>query len=203
MTQVKKQLLSRLNQQALVFVGLMGAGKTVIGRRVATILHLPFYDSDQEIEKAAQMTINEIFEIYGESEFRAVEQRVITNLIKKGPIVLATGGGAYMNEEIRKAIQKNGISIWLKADIDVLIERVSRRLTRPLLQTESPKKTMQKLMKQRNPIYAKANLMINSQRKCYHAAARDVVRSVQHYLYSEIDNRNNVHADKNRYCKTR
>ncbi|MCZ2203547.1 shikimate kinase [Bartonella sp. A05] len=203
MTHVKKQRLSRLNQHTLVFVGLMGAGKTVIGKRVATILHLPFYDSDQEIEKAAQMTINEIFEIYGESEFRAVERRVITNLIKKGPIVLATGGGAYMNEDIRKTIQKNGISIWLKADINVLIERVSRRLTRPLLQTESPKETMQKLMEQRYPIYAKANLMINSQKKCYHAVARDVVRSVQRYLYTEINDRNNVHADKNRCCQTR
>uniref|UniRef100_UPI00366AFE86 shikimate kinase n=1 Tax=Brachybacterium conglomeratum TaxID=47846 RepID=UPI00366AFE86 len=125
-TQIKNQLLSSLDKRALVLVGLMGAGKSVIGKRVATMLRLPFYDSDQEIEKAAQMTITEIFEIYGESEFRALEQRVILNLMKKNPLVLATGGGAYINENIRKAIQKNGISIWLKVDLDILMQRVSK-----------------------------------------------------------------------------
>ncbi len=199
-TQIKNQLLSSLDKRALVLVGLMGAGKSVIGKRVATMLRLPFYDSDQEIEKAAQMTITEIFEIYGESEFRALEQRVILNLMKKNPLVLATGGGAYINENIRKAIHKNGISIWLKVDLDILMQRVSKHPTRPLLQTANPKETMQKLMEQRYPIYAKANLTINSHKESRHTVAQNVIRSVQHYLYTEINNRDNQHANQNRYC---
>ncbi|WP_455479379.1 shikimate kinase [Bartonella sp. B23] len=199
-TQVKKQLLSTLDKRALVLVGLMGAGKSVIGKRVATMLRLPFYDSDQEIEKAAQMTIMELFKIYGESEFRALEQRVILNLMKKSPLVLATGGGAYINENVRKAIHQNGISVWLKVDLDILMKRVSNRPTRPLLQTANPKETMQKLMEQRNPIYAKANLTVNSHKESLHIVAHNVIRSVQHYLYTEINNRNNQHASQDRYC---
>ncbi len=194
-TQIKNQLLSSLDKRALVLVGLMGAGKSVIGKRVATMLRLPFYDSDQEIEKAAQMTITELFEIYGESEFRALEQRVILNLMKKSPLVLATGGGAYINENIRKAIHKNGISIWLKVDLDILMQRVSKHPTRPLLQTANPKETMQKLMEQRYPIYEKANLTINSHKESRHTVAQNVIRSVQHYLYTEINNRDNQHAN--------
>ncbi|WP_455481947.1 shikimate kinase [Bartonella sp. B35(2025)] len=195
MTQIKKQLLSSLNQRALVFVGLMGAGKSVIGRYVATILDLPFYDSDQEIEKASHMTIIEFFKIYGESEFRDLERRIILNLIKKSPLILATGGGAYINEDIRKAIHENGISIWLKADLDVLMKRILQRPIRPLLQTENPKETMQKLMEQRYPIYAKANLTINNYEKSHRTIAQNIIRSVQHYLYTEINDRNNKHAD--------
>ncbi|WP_208433648.1 shikimate kinase [Bartonella taylorii] len=200
MTQIKNQLLSTLDKRALVLVGLMGAGKSVIGKRVSTILHLPFYDSDQEIEKAANMTITELFETYGEPEFRALEQRVILNLIKKKPLVLATGGGAYINQDIRKAIHQNGISIWLKVDLDILIKRVSRRPTRPLLQTENPKETMKKLMEQRYPIYAKANLTINSHKESRHTVAKNVIQSVQHYLSTENNDRNNKHASKNHYC---
>ncbi|EJF83389.1 shikimate kinase [Bartonella elizabethae Re6043vi] len=185
LSQIKRQILSSLDNQALVFVGLMGAGKSVIGRRVATILDLPFYDSDQEIEKAAQMSITEIFKIYGEAEFRSLEQRVILNLIKKRPLVLATGGGAYINQEIRKAIQQNGISLWLKADLDILMQRVSKRPTRPLLQTENPKETMQKLMEQRYPLYAKANVTINSHKESPYGVAKNVIRSLQHYLYTK------------------
>ncbi len=184
-TQVKNQLLSSLDKQALVFVGLMGAGKSVIGKRVATMLHLPFYDSDHEIEKASKMTITELFKTYGESEFRALEQRVILNLIKKNPIILATGGGAYINQDIQKAIHQNGISIWLKADLDILMQRVSKRKTRPLLQTVNPKETMQKLMEQRYPIYAKANITINTHKESCLTVAKTVIRSVQHYLDTE------------------
>ncbi len=200
MTQIKNQLLSTLDKRAIVLVGLMGAGKSVIGKRVATILHLPFYDSDQEIEKAANMTITELFETYGEPEFRALEQRVILNLIKKKPLVLATGGGAYINQDIRKTIHQNGISIWLKVDLDILMKRVSRRPTRPLLQTENPKETMKKLMEQRYPIYAKANLTINSHKESRHTVAKNVIQSVQHYLSTEDNDRNNKHASQNRYC---
>ncbi|AQX20527.1 shikimate kinase [Bartonella sp. WD16.2] len=181
-TQIKNQLLSSLNQKALVFVGLMGSGKSVIGKHVATILSLPFYDSDQEVEKAAQMTIVQLFETYGESKFRTLEQKIILNIIKKGPLILATGGGAYMNEDIRKAIHQNGISIWLKADLHVLIERISGCCARPLLQTANPKETMQKLMEQRYPIYAQANLTINNHEEHYHVVAYNVIQAVQRYL---------------------
>ncbi|UTO28369.1 shikimate kinase [Bartonella harrusi] len=199
-TQIKKQLLSSLDKRALVFVGLMGAGKSVIGKRVATMLHLPFYDSDQEIEKASKMTITELFKIYGEPEFRALEQRVILNLIKKSPLVLATGGGAYINENIRKSIHENGISIWLKVDLDILMKRVSRRPTRPLLQTANPQETMKKLMEQRYPIYAKANLTINSHKESRHTVAKNVIWSLQHYLNTENNDRNNKHAGQDRHC---
>nr|WP_100129888.1 shikimate kinase [Bartonella tribocorum] len=187
MSQVKRQLLSSLDNQAqaLVFVGLMGAGKSVIGKRVATMLDLPFYDSDQEIEKAAQMSITEIFKIYGEAEFRALEQSIIFNLIKKRPLILATGGGAYINQKIRKVIHQNGISIWLKADLDILMQRVFKRSTRPLLQTANPKETMQKLMEQRYPLYAKANITINSHKESPYRIAKNVIRSLQHYLHTK------------------
>lgn len=183
-SQIKRQILSSLNNQALVFVGFMGAGKSVIGKCVATMLDLPFYDSDQEIEKAAQMSITEIFKIYGEVEFRSLEQRLIFNLIKKRPLVLATGGGAYINQDTRKTIHQNGISIWLKADLDILMQRISKHPTRPLLQTVNPKETMQKLMEQRYPLYAKANVTINSHKENPHSVAKNVIRSLQHYLYT-------------------
>ncbi|BBL54015.1 shikimate kinase [Bartonella quintana] len=199
-TQIKKQLLSSLDKRALVLVGLMGAGKSVIGKRIATMLGLPFYDSDQEIEKAAQMTIIEFFKVYGESEFRALEQHVTLSLMKKSPLVLATGGGAYINKDIRQVINKNGISIWLKADLDILMKRVSRHPTRPLLQTANPKETMKKLMEQRYPIYAKANLTINSYKESRHTVAQNVIRSVQNYIYTEINDRNNQHANQDRHC---
>ncbi|WP_455477849.1 shikimate kinase [Bartonella sp. B10] len=195
MTQIKKQLLSSLNRRALVLVGLMGAGKSAIGRRVATMLDLPFYDSDQEIEKYAQMKIIELFKIYGESEFRSLEQNIILNLIKKNPLVLATGGGAYINEDIRKAIHENGISIWLKADLNILMKRISQRPTRPLLQTENPRETMQKLIEQRNPIYAQANLTVNSCEESRYTIAQNVIRSVQNYLCAENNDRNSKHAN--------
>ncbi|EJF87140.1 shikimate kinase [Bartonella rattimassiliensis 15908] len=185
LSQIKRQILSSIDNQALVFVGLMGAGKSVIGKRIANMLGLPFYDSDQEIEKAAQMSIKEIFQIYGEAEFRILEQRIILNLIKKRPLVLATGGGAYMNQDTRQAIHQNGISIWLKVDLDILMQRVSKRPTRPLLQTANPKETMQKLMEQRYPIYAKANLTINSYKESPYSLAKNVIRSLQHYLHTE------------------
>ncbi|MBX4335977.1 shikimate kinase [Candidatus Bartonella raoultii] len=199
-SQVKHQLLSSHDKRALVFVGLMGAGKSVIGKRVATLLHLPFYDSDHEVEKAAQMTITEFFKMYGEPEFRTLEQRIILNLIQKAPLVLATGGGAYINKNIRKAIHQHGISIWLKADLEILMKRVSKRPTRPLLQTENPKETMQKLMEQRYPIYAKANVTITSHKESRNTVAQNVIRSLQHYFSTENTNRKNKHECQDRYC---
>ncbi|WP_336293796.1 shikimate kinase [Bartonella sp. CB169] len=199
-TQIKNQLLLSLDKRALVLIGLMGVGKSAIGKHVATLLHLPFYDSDQEIEKAAKMTITEFFKTYGEPEFRTLERSIILNLIKKSPLVLATGGGSYINQDIQNAIHQNGISIWLKADLDILMQRVSRHPTRPLLKTKNPKETMKKLMEQRYPIYAKANLTINNHEESLHTIAQNVIRAVQKYLSTENNNRNNNHASQNRHC---
>lgn len=151
-----------LGRRNLVFVGLMGAGKSAIGRMTASQLGLPFVDTDAEIERVSRMTISELFEAYGESEFRALETRVIKRLLKTGPRVISTGGGAFINEKTRYQIEQGGISLWLKADLDVLWERVNKRDHRPLLRTENPKQTLENLMNQRYPIYALADLTVQS-----------------------------------------
>ncbi|MDQ0321651.1 shikimate kinase [Pararhizobium capsulatum DSM 1112] len=151
-----------LGRRNLVFVGLMGAGKSAIGRMTAQVLGIPFVDSDHEIERVSRMTISELFAAYGEEEFRALEARVIKRLLNSGPRVVSTGGGAYVNERSRRHIKKNSLSLWLNADLDVLWERVNKRDTRPLLKTENPKQTLQNLMNVRYPIYAQADLTVVS-----------------------------------------
>lgn len=182
MARTAARLMSNLGGRSLVFVGLMGAGKSTIGKRVATMLDLPFHDADYEIEQAAQMSVPELFKAYGEPAFRDLERRVILRLIKQGPMVLATGGGAYMNDETRLAIAENGISIWLNAELDVLMERVSRRQNRPLLQNDNPRAVMEKLMAERYPVYAKADLTVNSRKARRDVVARDVIRTVERHL---------------------
>jgi shikimate kinase len=151
-----------LGERCLVFVGLMGAGKSVIGRLSANALGLPFVDSDHEIERVSRMTIPELFELYGEEEFRSLEVRVIARLMKSGPAVLSTGGGAFINAATRALIKNEALSVWLKADLDVLWERVRKRDSRPLLRTADPKKTLETLMESRYPIYAEADLTVIS-----------------------------------------
>ncbi|QLF68603.1 shikimate kinase [Peteryoungia desertarenae] len=151
-----------LGRRNLVFVGLMGAGKSAIGRMVATQLGLPFIDTDHEIERVSRMTITELFAAYGENEFRALETRVIKRLMRGGPRVISTGGGAFINDNSRHHIKSAGLSIWLKADLDVLWERVNKRDHRPLLKTENPKQTLQDLMDRRYPVYAEADLTVQS-----------------------------------------
>lgn len=153
-------LLEKLGSRSLVFVGLMGAGKTAIGRKVASMLSLPFMDSDQEIETVSRMTIPELFERYGEPEFRALEQRVILRLLENGPQVLSTGGGAFMNAQTREAIAAHGVSVWLKADLDLLMERVSKKPNRPLLKNADPRAVLERLMGERYPVYATADLTV-------------------------------------------
>lgn len=153
-----------LPSKSIVLVGLMGAGKSSVGRRLAQRLDMHFVDADREIEDAAGCTISEFFERFGEAEFRRGEERVIQRIISGPPVVLATGGGAFMSEETRSAISRNAISLWLKADIDVLFERVSRRQGRPLLAQQDPKTVLEKLMKDRYPFYEKADLWIESRR---------------------------------------
>src|ERR1700756_3673046 len=139
-------ILSALGARSIVLVGMMGAGKSTIGRRRAARLNLPFVDADTEIEAAAGMTIPEIFEVHGERHFRDGEARVIARLLDGGPGVLATGGGSFMREETRRRIGDKAVSIWLKADTDVIMKRVKRRTDRPLLQTEDPVATVNRLL---------------------------------------------------------
>lgn len=151
-----------LGNRSLVMVGLMGCGKTSVGRRLSARLDLPFVDADEEIEAAAGKSISEIFADHGEAHFRDGERKVIARLLKNGPQVLATGGGAFMNPETRQNIKRAGISIWLKADLPVLMRRVMRRDNRPLLKTADPEARMRELMNERYPVYAEADLIANS-----------------------------------------
>jgi shikimate kinase len=146
----------------IVLVGLMGAGKTSIGRRLADKMNLPFVDADVEIEKAAGKSIPDIFSDHGEAHFRDGERRVIARLLENGKQVLATGGGAFMNEETRAAIKAHSISIWLKADLDVLLKRVAKRGGRPLLENRDPAEVLQNLITQRYPVYAQADITVES-----------------------------------------
>jgi shikimate kinase len=158
-TRLEAAITAALGRRSVVLVGMMGSGKSSIGRRVALRLGVPFVDADAEIEKAAGMSISDIFAIRGEAEFRTGETRVIARLLEGGPQVLATGGGAFMNPDTRAA---KGISIWLKAEFDVLMKRIRRRQDRPLLRTEDPAATLRKLIEERDPIYALADLTIQS-----------------------------------------
>lgn len=164
-----------LGKRSVVLVGLMGAGKSTIGKRVAQFLGVSFVDADAEIEIAARMTIPELFDRYGEAEFRDLERRVIRRVLRTGPKVLATGGGAFMNEQTRKAISRAGVSVWLKAELDVLMERVGRKSNRPLLQTADPRATMQALMDARYPVYGMAQITVMSRDEKKDVMAGEVV----------------------------
>ncbi len=177
-------LLSALGERNVVFVGLMGAGKTAIGRKVASRLGLIFIDSDQEIEHAARMTIPDIFERYGEPEFRALEERVLKRLLSHGPQVVATGGGAFMNAEIRAAIGAHGVSVWLNADIDTLMERVVKKKNRPLLRTADPRAVMERLMSERYPVYRQADVSVVTRNAQRDVIAEEVLSRLAAFLLS-------------------
>ena len=155
-------LVKTLGHRSVVLVGMMGAGKSSIGRRLAARLAIPFVDADTEIEAAAGMTIPEIFDAHGEAYFRAGEARVIARLLDGGPQVLATGGGSFMNADTRGAIKAKGISFWLKAEFEVLLRRVRRRTDRPMLKTADPEETLKRLIDERYPTYALADATILS-----------------------------------------
>ncbi len=161
-TTQEADITSALGRRSVVLVGMMGAGKSTIGRRLAARLRLPFLDADIEIEAAAGMSIPDIFEIHGESHFRDGEARVIARLLDSGPAVIATGGGAFMREETRNRIRDKAVSIWLKADVEIIMKRVKRRADRPLLQTEDPTATVSRLLEAREPFYRTADLTIGS-----------------------------------------
>jgi shikimate kinase len=171
-------ILARLGRRSIVLVGMMGAGKSSVGRKLAGRLALPFVDADSEIEAAAGMSIADIFETRGEGEFRAGEARVIARLLEGGPQVVATGGGAFMNPDTRAAIRAKGISVWLRADFDVLMKRIRRRNDRPLLKTADPAATLRKLIEERYPVYAEADITIDSRDVLHDVIVDEVVQAL-------------------------
>jgi shikimate kinase len=171
-------LAAALGRRSIVLVGMMGAGKSSIGRRLAARLAVPFIDADAEIEQAADMTIAEIFEAHGEPYFRAGEARVIARLLDQGPQVLATGGGAFMNEQTRANIRDKGISVWLKADLEVLTRRVRRRNDRPLLKTADPVATLVNLLAEREPIYGEADFTVLSRDISHDVIVNEIVTAI-------------------------
>ncbi len=172
----------RLEGRSIVLVGLMGAGKTAIGRRVAQALGLDFVDSDHEIETVSRMTIPELFERYGEPEFRALEERVVTRLVRDRSQVVSTGGGAYMNPNTRAAIAENGISVWLKADLDTLMARVAKKPNRPLLKAPDPRAVFETLMAERYPVYAQADITVMTRDVKREEIMSEVIQAIEAWI---------------------
>ena len=175
------EIVARLGTRSIVLVGMMGAGKTSIGRRVASALHLPFIDADAEIEKAANLSIAEIFAQYGEDYFREGESRVVARLLASGPAVLATGGGAFMCEETRARCREH-VTIWLKADIPVLLERVRKKGNRPLLDNPDPEGAMRRLLAEREPVYATADIRIASREGPHQVLVAEILAALRTHL---------------------
>lgn len=171
--------------KSISLIGLMGSGKTTVGVRLARKLGIPFVDSDAEIEIAADHTVSEIFEKFGEEDFRNGERKVISRLISKKPNILGTGGGAFMDRETRKRLKEKTITIWLKADIDHLVERTSRRNTRPLLRTGNPEEILRKLAKKRYPVYGQAAITVETGAGPHEKVVNDIIRKLNQYLARE------------------
>jgi shikimate kinase len=177
------EIVAALGARSIVLVGMMGAGKSTIGRRLAARLHLPFRDADIEIEAAhAGLTIPEIFATHGEPYFRDGEARVIARLLGSGPGVLATGGGAFQREETRRRVQDSAVSIWLNAEADVILRRVKRRSDRPLLQTADPAATIARLIAERSPNYRLADITIASREVPHEKIVEECIASLHGWL---------------------
>jgi shikimate kinase len=168
--------------RTVALVGLMGAGKSAIGKRLALRLGLPFVDADDEIERAAGCSIAEFFEKYGEQEFRAGERRVIARLLDETPHVLSTGGGAYMDPETRALMRAKALTVWLRAELDVLFERVKKRAHRPLLRQGDPREILDRLMQQRYPVYAEADIVVDSTAQPADRTTEQVIDALREYL---------------------
>jgi shikimate kinase len=179
---MRSNIASHLGDRLIVLVGMMASGKTSVGKLLAQRIGIPFVDADQEIETAAQMTVPEIFQTHGEAYFRDGERRVIARILRHGPRVLATGGGAYMNEDTRSVIAARGVSIWLKADAETLLRRARRRANRPLLQNGDPETVIKQLMEVRYPIYAIANMTIESRDGPHEATVDDVIATLMDHF---------------------
>jgi shikimate kinase len=180
-------ILAGLGRRSIVLVGMMGVGKSSVGRRLAARLAIPFTDADSEIEKAAGMSIAEIFARHGEPYFRSGEARVIARLLEGGPQVLATGGGAFMNADTRALIKVKGISVWLSAEFEVLLRRTSkRRSERPLLHTDDPAETLRELLAEREPTYALADLTVQSREVAHDAIVADLMTTLAGFLKNAV-----------------
>jgi shikimate kinase len=178
-------ILARLGPRSIVLIGMMGVGKSSIGRRLGLRLGVPFVDADTEIEKAAGMSIADIFARHGEAYFRSGEARVIARLLEGGPQILATGGGAIMNADTRAVIKAKGVSIWLNAEFDVLMRRINKRKNeRPLLQTADPAATLRHLLEERGPIYAQADLTVQSRDVPHDAIVAEIMKAIAAFLDS-------------------
>ena len=175
-------LLATLGTRSIVLIGMMGAGKSSVGRKLALRLGLPFVDADVQIEEAAGMSIPDIFETRGEAEFRSGEARVIARLLDGGPQVLATGGGAFMNPDTRALIRDKGISVWLKADFEVLMKRIRRRSDRPMLKTADPAATLQRLIEIRYPVYAEACVIVESREVLHEVIVEEILDALRPVL---------------------
>jgi shikimate kinase len=173
---LERAIVGALGRRSIVLVGMMGAGKSSIGRRLAARLGIPFVDADAEIESAAGMTIPEIFEKHGEPYFRNGEARVIARLLDDGPQVLATGGGAVMNQQTRDLIQVRGVSVWLKADAEVLMKRTKRRNDRPLAEK------IKDLLPQREPVYAQSDIVVQSRDEPHDAIVDEIIDLLPRHL---------------------
>ncbi|MBL8567369.1 MAG: shikimate kinase [Hyphomicrobiaceae bacterium] len=173
-----ENIVKGLQNRSLVMVGLMGCGKSAVGKRLAAKLSIPFVDADEEIERVAGMTITDIFAKYGEPHFRDREAKVIARLLTQGSQVLATGGGAFMSPDTRAAVRQNGLSIWLKAELPVLMRRVSKRSTRPLLRTDDPEAVMRRLMAERYPVYAEADITIESRDVAHDVIVDEIIAAL-------------------------
>ncbi len=180
-TRLLDRAVENTENRTIVLVGLMGAGKTSIGRRLASKMGLTFIDADTEIEKAAGKSIPDIFAEHGEAHFRDGERRVIARLLEKGGQVLATGGGAFMNVETRSAIKAHALSVWLKADLEVLLKRVAKRGGRPLLQDQDPAEVLQNLINIRYPVYAEADITVESLDVQHAQMVHEVLKALADY----------------------
>ena len=165
--------------KTVVLVGMMGSGKSAVGRRLAQALGLPFRDADSEIEAAAGCSVNEIFSRFGEAGFRAGERKVVARLLAEPPHVLATGGGAFIDAETRKRIKSGAISVWLRADIELLLARVTRKTTRPLLKDGDPRQVLETLMRERAPIYAEADITVESGEGAHDAVVKQIMAALE------------------------
>jgi shikimate kinase len=186
-------ILTLLGRRSIVLVGMMGVGKSSIGRRLAARLAIPFVDADSEIEKAAGMSIAEFFARHGEPSFRSGEARVIARLLESGPQVLATGGGAVMNADTRAAIKAKGVSVWLSADFDVLVRRINKRKNdRPMLQTADPAATLRELLIAREPVYAQSDLTVQSREVPHEAVVTEIVMDLAAFLGGSVPPRDGI-----------
>jgi shikimate kinase len=176
------EAIARRIDRPVVLVGMMGVGKSTVGRKLAAALHLPFIDSDEEIERAAQMTIPEIFDTYGEPFFRDGERRVIARLLDGGPQVIATGGGAFCNEQTRALILEKAVSVWLDSDVETLMERVGRKDNRPLLKQGDPREILGRLREERAPAYSQAPIHVKSSNGPHSRTVTKILKDIDAWL---------------------